>query len=50
MTQDRDVNTDVDPDETGDWLDSLHSVIEKEGVERAHYLIERLVAEMRRTG
>jgi pyruvate dehydrogenase E1 component len=50
MTQDRDVNTDVDPDETGDWLDSLHSVLEKEGVERAHYLIERLVAEMRRTG
>ncbi|NNL66824.1 MAG: pyruvate dehydrogenase (acetyl-transferring), homodimeric type [Myxococcales bacterium] len=41
---------DVDPEETRDWLDSLHSVLEKEGIERAHYLIERLVAEMRRSG
>ena len=31
-------------------MDSLHSVLEKEGIERAHYLIERLVAEMRRSG
>jgi len=46
MTQDHD----VDPEETGDWLDSLHSVLEKEGIDRAHYLIERLVAEMRRSG
>ena len=46
MTQDQD----VDPEETRDWLDSLHSVLEKEGIERAHYLIERLVAEMRRSG
>jgi len=41
---------DIDPEETRDWLDSLHSVLEKEGLERAHYLIERLVAEMRRSG
>ncbi|MDP6978788.1 MAG: pyruvate dehydrogenase (acetyl-transferring), homodimeric type [Myxococcota bacterium] len=46
MTQEHD----VDPEETRDWLDSLHSVLEKEGLERAHYLIERLVAEMRRSG
>ena len=46
MTQDHD----ADPEETRDWLDSLHSVLEKEGIERAHFLIERLVAEMRRSG
>ena len=46
MTKDHD----VDPEETRDWLDSLHSVLEKEGIDRAHYLIERLVAEMRRSG
>ncbi len=46
MTQEHD----VDPEETRDWLDSLHSVLEKEGVGRAHYIIERLVAEMRRSG
>ncbi len=41
---------DVDPQETREWLDSLHSVLEKEGIERAHQLIERLVDEMRRSG
>ncbi|MGI9590961.1 MAG: pyruvate dehydrogenase (acetyl-transferring), homodimeric type, partial [Myxococcota bacterium] len=41
---------DVDPEETREWLDALHSTMEKEGVERAHYLIERLVDEMRRSG
>ena len=41
---------DVDPVETREWLDALHSTMEKEGVERAHYLIERLVDEMRRSG
>ena len=41
---------DVDPEETREWLDSLHSILEKEGLHRAHYLIERLVAEMRRSG
>jgi pyruvate dehydrogenase E1 component len=41
---------DVDPEETREWLDALHSTMEKEGVERAHFLIERLVDEMRRSG
>ena len=38
MTHDNDVN----PEETKEWLDALHSVIKEEGVERAHYLIGRL--------
>ena len=41
---------DLDPQETGEWLDALASVIEGEGVERAHYLIERLIDQMRRSG
>ena len=41
---------DVDPQETREWLDALHSVLEKEGIHRAHFLIERLVDEMRRSG
>ncbi len=34
-----------DPDslETKEWLDALEAVIENEGTERAHYLMERLV-------
>ncbi|MCE1244922.1 pyruvate dehydrogenase (acetyl-transferring), homodimeric type [Oryzomicrobium sp.] len=34
---------DVDPRETQEWLDALGAVVEKEGAERAHYLIERLI-------
>jgi pyruvate dehydrogenase E1 component len=30
---------DTDPGETGEWLESLESVIENEGVERARYLL-----------
>ena len=34
---------DIDPQETQEWLDALEAVLENEGVERAHYLLERLV-------
>jgi len=41
-----------DPDvvETQEWLDALHTVIEQEGPQRAHYLLERLVEQARRSG
>jgi pyruvate dehydrogenase E1 component len=41
-----------DPDslETREWLDALEAVIENEGTERAHYLMERLVDLARRRG
>jgi pyruvate dehydrogenase E1 component len=41
---------DVDPQETREWLDSLHSVLEADGVERAHELVEKLIDELRRSG
>ena len=41
---------DPDPRETREWLDALDSVIEVEGTDRAHYLIERLVDTARRAG
>lgn len=34
---------DVDPQETQDWLASLESVLEVDGIERAHYLLETLI-------
>ena len=34
---------DTDSQETREWLDALEAVIEQEGPERAHFLIERLV-------
>src|SRR5579864_8499350 len=41
---------DVDPLETHEWLDALASVLEVEGAERAHYLIEQLIDKARRSG
>ena len=34
---------DIDPIETREWLDSLSSVIGKDGNQRAHYLIKELI-------
>jgi pyruvate dehydrogenase E1 component len=45
-----DENPDVDPDETREWLDALESVLEHEGAERAHFLIEALIDKARRKG
>ncbi|MCH8505622.1 MAG: hypothetical protein LAT50_15060, partial [Ectothiorhodospiraceae bacterium] len=41
---------DVDPQETREWLDALEAVIEEEGPERAHFLLESLVDKARRRG
>lgn len=42
--------TDIDPTETEEWLEALSSVIEREGHERAHFLIEQLIESARRSG
>ncbi|MEE3326490.1 MAG: pyruvate dehydrogenase (acetyl-transferring), homodimeric type, partial [Myxococcota bacterium] len=41
---------DEDPVETREWLDALDSVLDREGVERAHYLVGRLIRRARRRG
>ncbi len=41
---------DIDPQETQEWLDSLEAVLENEGVDRAHFLLERLIDKVRRSG
>jgi len=41
---------DADAQETREWLDALRAVIATEGEERAHYLLERLIAEARQAG
>ena len=43
-------NNDIDPLETHEWLEALASVIENEGPERAHYIIEQLIDSARRSG
>jgi pyruvate dehydrogenase E1 component len=41
---------DIDPAETKEWIEALQSVLEQDGSERAHFLIEQLVAVTRRSG
>jgi len=38
---------DLDAQETREWLDALTAVIEREGPERAHFLLEQLLEEAR---
>jgi pyruvate dehydrogenase E1 component len=45
-----DLQRDLDPEETREWMEALQSVIEREGPDRANFLLERLVNEARRAG
>ena len=40
----------TDAQETQEWLDALTSVIENEGTERAHFLLEAMIDKARRSG
>ncbi len=42
--------TETDAQETQEWLDALLSVIENEGTERAHFLLEAMIDQARRSG
>jgi len=41
---------DTDPQETREWQDALNGVIDKEGTERAHFLIQQMIAQAREEG
>jgi len=41
---------DYDPQETQEWLDALESVLENEGAERAHFLLDQLIDKARSSG
>ncbi len=41
---------DVDPIETQEWIEALEAVLEAEGVDRAHFLLESLIEKARRNG
>jgi pyruvate dehydrogenase E1 component len=45
-----DVLRDIDPVETQEWRDALHSVLAFEGQERAQFLLEKLAEEQHRQG
>ncbi len=41
---------DIDPQETREWLDALDGVLDTQGPDRAHFLIEQLIEKARRSG
>ena len=41
---------DTDPQETQEWLEAIDAVLEQEGTERAHFLLETLIDKSRRSG
>lgn len=41
---------DIDPQETQEWLEALDSMLEQEGIERGHYILEQLIARARKSG
>ena len=41
---------DIDPTETREWLESLAALVDRDGPERAHFILERLVELARRSG
>ncbi len=45
-----DIPHDLDSSETREWVDALKSVMQYQGPERAHFLLEKLVDEARRGG
>jgi len=44
------LDQDLDPTETREWTESLQKVIDADGTDRAHFLLQRMVAETRRAG
>ena len=44
------LDNDRDPTETKEWLESLKAVLDHDGAERAHELLERMVELTRRAG
>ncbi|SDB18422.1 pyruvate dehydrogenase E1 component [Pseudidiomarina indica] len=44
------LNVDIDPQETREWLEALEVVLEEDGPERGHFLLENLIDKARRSG
>jgi pyruvate dehydrogenase E1 component len=44
------IEGDIDPQETAEWLDALEAILEREGPERAHHIIDALIEKSRRSG
>ena len=46
----RTVVRDADPEETTEWIEALETIVEREGLERAQYVLATVTDEARRLG
>ena len=44
------IDLDLDPQETQEWVEALEAVLQHEGPDRAHFLLEKLIDKARRSG
>ena len=42
--------SDIDPQETSEWLQAMQAILQRDGGERAHYIIEQLINDARLAG
>ncbi len=50
MDRESQKGTDIDPEESEEWVEAINSVMETDGVERAQYLLQRLSSRVTETG
>ncbi|MGV6852093.1 MAG: pyruvate dehydrogenase (acetyl-transferring), homodimeric type [bacterium] len=50
MSDSLDTTNDIDQEETLEWLEAINAVIERDGPERARYLLESMMDEARQSG
>ena len=41
---------DIDPQETKEWIDSIKGILNTQGIDRAHFIIEKMIEFARRNG
>ena len=47
MTLSKKNKKDIDPQETQDWIDSIQSLISNFGIERAHFILDKIISTSR---
>ena len=50
MTLSKKNKKDIDPQETQDWIDSIQSLISNFGIERAHFILDKIISTSRTNG
>ena len=50
MNDQASLNQDIDHQETHEWLEAIEGVLQSDGADRAHFLLEQMIDKLRRSG